>query len=332
MPRFVPPAIQEKLDDGVTTLCLLIRIDPVTPGYSSYGAAMLDRDVPYDDGEGLIQYSAVIGFQPTSIAYSSNLSVDNAEATGLMPEFDFPISEADINAGVYDFSEYVMYLVDYLDTDAGHVVLASGTIGRIRTIQDGLSFVEELRGLTDQLKQSITEKDSLSCRAIFGSQPIGSGAEVEQRFPCGFDATTLLEAGTVESVGLESNRTFTDSGLSFAAGDLEPGMMKWLTGANAGRSYEIETNDDGGVISLAHPTAFPIQAGDTFQCRPDCNKVARDTSKGCAASIRWGTEWPLHFRGEPDIPIGDAGANETPGATTSPGDGGSTTIPFEPAA
>lgn len=29
----------------------------------------------------------------------------------------------------------------------------------------------------------------------------------------------------------------------------------------------------------------------------------------------WGADWVLHFRGEPDIPIGDAGKMETPGAS-----------------
>lgn len=322
MPREVPPAIQEKLDDGITTMCYLCRFDPVTPGYSTYGAAMLNVPVDYDDGDGLLHYSEIIGFQPTTIATSNDLSVDNAEAQSLLPEFDFPISEADIAAGVYDFAKFTVYQVDYLDLEAGHVVVAHGTLGKISIREDGLSIVEEMRGLTDQLKQNITEKDSLACRAIFGSQALGSGAEVEQRFPCGVDATALLEAGTVESVGIENTRTFTDSGLSFAPGDLEPGMLKWLTGANAGRWYEVETNATGGVISLAHPCAFPIQAGDSFQVRPDCNKVARDTSKGCASAIRWGSQWPLHFRGEPDIPIGDAGANETPGAGASPGIGG----------
>lgn len=333
MPRTVPAVFQEKLDDGVTTLCLLCRFDPVTPGYDTYGAAMLDQPVDYDDGDGLLRYSEIIGFQPTTISMSGDLSVDNADSQGLMPEFDFPISEVDIAAGVYDFAKFTVYLVDYLDLIAGHVVIAHGTLGKISIRDDGLSFVEEMRGLPDQLKQNITEKDSLSCRAIYGSQPPGSAIPGPiQRFPCGKDATAELVSDSVAIVGLETNRTFTVSAPTFGDDELAPGILVWRSGANNGRTYEIESNTAAGVVNLAHPTAFPIQENDEFDYRPDCNKIARDTEKGCAAEHHWGVLWPLHFRGEPDIPIGDAGSNETPGAGSSPGGGGSTNIPFETAA
>lgn len=333
MPRYIPPVIQDKLDDGITTMCMLIRIDPVTPGYDSYGAALLDKPVRYDDGSGYLLYSDIIGFQPTTISTSSDLSVDNAQAEGLMPEFDFPISEADIAAGVYDYATFSCYLVDYDDLDAGHGVIAHGTLGQISIRDDGLSFVEEMRGLTDQLKQSVTEKDSLTCRAIYGSQSAGSpNPGPIQRFPCGKDATAELVSDSVASVGLETNRTFTVSTPTFGDDELDPGILVWRSGANNGRTYEIESNTAAGVVNLAHPTAFPIQESDEFDYRPDCNKIARDTEKGCAAEHHWGDLWPLHFRGEPDIPIGDAGANETPGASVSPGGGGATNIPFEPAA
>lgn len=331
MGRLVVPSMQDHLDGESTTTCRLLRIDPRQPNVAGYGVTSLDVDVWYDDGEGLRLYSAPVGMQPTLTQASSDLSVDNAESRSLLPEYDVPIREEDIRAGAYDRAQFLEYLVDYESLIPGsHVTLQAGTLGQITIDDHGLSYVNELRGFTAELKQSFCQKDSLSCRAIFGSQPESdsSGAPTE-RFPCGVDATALLVSGTVSSVGLENTVTFTVTPFSMAADDLNPGMVYWATGMNAGRAYEIDTNTAGGQITLAHDTAYPIQPGDQLSYRVDCNKQARDTVKGCKAAIRWGDLWIRHFRGEPDIPIGDAGAMETPGASSAPGSGGSTNQPFE---
>lgn len=314
-----------------TTECLVMWVTPVTPGFASYGVAMLDRAVQYDHGDGVHEYSPVMGMQPSTISQSADLSVNNAEATGLMPEFDVPIKEADIAAGVYDFAEFVLYLIDYEHPVTGSgLVVGAGTFGRVTVQDEGLSIVNELRGLTDQLKQSLCQKDSLSCRAVFGSGHIGSGAEVEELFPCLFDLSTITESGVVESVGLETNLTFThepDSSLGYTEDELLGGVVKWTSGANNGRSYEIEGNDDAGEITLAFPADFPIQVGDTFLVHPGCSKIARDATRGCK---HWFEElWPIRFRGEPDIPIGDAGSIETPGASSGPGEGGAVRQPYD---
>lgn len=329
MSRPIQSALATSLSSSDTTTCLLMWIAPVTPGYAGYGVAMLDRDVTYNHGTGDRNYSAIIGFQPTTLLQSADLSVNNADATGLMPEFDVPISEADIIAGVYDFAEFVVYLVDYENPVMGSgLVVGSGTLGRVTVTDIGLSIVNELRGLTDPLKQSLCQKDSLSCRATFGSGAIGSGAEVEEMFPCGFDLSTITETGTVSAVGTENTTTFTISGaFSFATDELANGMVKWTTGANAGRSYEIEGNTDAGVITLAFPAAYPIADTDELEYRPGCNKAARDDTRGCK---KWfGAQWGNHFRGEPDIPIGDEGSIGTPGASAGPGNGGSVHQDFE---
>lgn len=332
MGRAISIALQDHLDSGATTTCHLMRIDPVTPGFSSYGVTDLDRDVTYDDGVSEITYKASIGMQASTMETGAGLSVDNAETTHLMPEFDVPISEADIAAGVYDFARYTVYKVNYEDLSQGHVIVPNGygTLGRITIRDDGLSFVEELRGLSQELKQTICARDSLSCRATFGSQPIGTGGGVlEEREYCGIDAEALWVAGEVTAVGLESNRTFTDSSMSDADDYFALGMVRWLTGANAGRSIEVESSTATGDIDLTFPAGFPIQVGDEYERRQGCNKQARHATRGCL--YHWSTAWPMHFRGEPDIPIGDATANATPGATTSPGSGGQTNQPFDTA-
>lgn len=328
MPRYIPPSLAQHLRQRTTTTCYLLRIDPVTDGYPPYGVTSLDRDIPYDDGNGLIVYSAAVGTDSTALQGSSNLAVDNAESVSLLPVFDVPVSEADIRAGVYDFAEFSLYLIDY-ENPTEHIELRAGTLGRIRIDDYGMSSVNELRGISAELRQSVCEKDSLTCRATFGSQLEGSATPGPiERFPCGVDATALLVSGTVTSVGLENTLTFTVGSFTMDENELNPGMVFWTTGLNAGRSNEIDTNTSGGEITLAHETSWPIQIGDNLLYRVDCNKHARDEEKGCKSPIRWGDEWNLHFRGEPDIPIGDAGAMETPGASSGGGQGGFTFVPF----
>lgn len=314
--RTVPPALQEHLDSGCTTLTYLLRVAPVTPGFDPLGITLLDRDVEYDDGDGPVSYLAKIGMVPATLQMTSGMDVDNGEIQHLLPEFDLPISEKDIGAGVYDFAEYSLYLVNYADLDAGHVVLAHGQLGQMRT-EDGLSFWSEQTALSKRLKASIVQKDSITCRATFGSQYPGSPTgTVFERQPCGFDAESLFVGATVGGVGQESNRTFDAVGLP--AGEYVPGMMRWLTGRNAGTENEVE-EVDGTTISLTFETKFPIESGDTFDIRPDCTKW-KEGANGCKAFF--GADWVLHYRGEPYIPIADADAINTPGATVGKGLGG----------
>lgn len=317
--RTVPTLLQADLDSGETTTTFLMRIDPVTPGYDSVGITLLDHDVAYDDGNGSVNYVAAIGMIPSNLSTTSEMDVGNAEFQHLIPdaEFDLPITEEALGAGVYDFSWYTVYLINYEAPDHGHVVISYGQLGQMR-MQDGMTFWTEFTELTKLLMQSLVEKDSITCRATFGSQPFGTvDADIVERFPCGKTYTWV--SGTVTSIGVETTREFVATGL--IGGAYEPGMVKWVTGPNAGRQSEVEAFDPAtGTTDLAFETMFPMTSGDTFQIRTDCTKAV-EGSLGC--KDHWGIpEWKLHYRGEPFIPISDADQLNTPGATVSAGMGG----------
>jgi uncharacterized phage protein (TIGR02218 family) len=329
MTRTVPSALQTHLNTGSTTITQLLLIKPVTPGYSAIGITLLDRDVTYNDGAGSVAYLSKIGMVPAALVSSLDMTVDNTEVQSLIPEFDLPISEADIVAGVYDYAEATIYQVNYEDLSMGHVVLGYGTTGQMR-VENGLSFWTEFTALSKLLKQSIVEKDSITCRAVYGSQPIGTGGGVfEQRFPCGKDASAEFTGSkAVTSAGAEPNSSFTASALGAAANTYVPGILVWLTGKNAGRTYEVDSQTAGGAMTLTFETMFPILVGDTFKVRPDCTKWV-EGANGCKAhfSSVSATEWKLHYRGEPLIPIADGDAINTPGATVPASLGGGTTAP-----
>lgn len=318
--RTISPELQEHLDTGATTITVLIRIEPRDPKFAPFGITRLDRDVVYNDGAGSIEYSALIGMVPADLSSTSAMDVGNSQFAHLVPQFSVDVSEELIRAGVYDYAWYSVYVVNYEDLTMGHWIPPAGfgQLGQISIDNRGLSFKTELTDITKLLKQTVVEKDSITCRAIFGSQPIGTGGGVvEQRFPCGKDLTGLWTSFTVTSVGLETNRTFTASGLVLPANTAVPGMVKWTTGDNANRRYEVESQSGAGLVTLGFETQFPIQVGDTGQIRPDCTKWI-DGINGC--KFHFGEpEWKNHYRGEPFIPIADADAINTPGATVGTG-------------
>lgn len=330
MGRAIPIQLQEALDSGASTLTHILKITPVRPGFSAYGVSATNRDIVYDDGAGEITYSAAIGMVPSNLLATPNLSVDNGDFQHLVPEFDVPISEENIRAGVYDYAEFTLMLVDYENLAAGHVVVPNGfgNLGQLR-IKDGISYFNELFGLSKQLKQSVCARYSRTCTATFGSQPPGTpGATVTEEKYCGFDAESLWEPFEVTSVGDEPTVEFTDSALPFdsdgpVADIYHRGMVRWETGLNAGREYEVEGNTIGGTVSTMFAMGYPAQVGDTGLIRRGCNKIARDDARGCK---HWfGTDWRFHARAQPDIPLGDALANVAPGGNAGPGDFGGDT-------
>lgn len=304
MPREISPDFQSHLDSGATTTCVCVLITPVSVGYASLGVTTLDRDMFFSGSK----YHAAVGMDNSARTAATDMSVDNSEGVSLVPEFNIPIDEKDLIAGAYDYAKWVSYLVNYEDTTQ-FVELARGSLGQVKVV-NGLSFTFELLGMTKHLKQSFVEKDSLRCRATFGSQPFGSGSEVEQRFPCGFDASQLWRGGSVTEVGEENTISFK-TGLPESDGYYKPGMIKWITGSNAGRVYEVEEYRES-TVWLTFPTMFPVAEGDTFQIRPDCTKWKNDAN-GCKSWF--GGDWVLHYRGEPDIPVGDTGQVNAPGAS-----------------
>lgn len=322
MNRTVPVALQAHLDSGATTTCVLIKITPTIAAQvgsdpvPTLGVTSLDRDVPYDDGvasDGELIYHAAIGVDWSNSRATSDMAIDNAEASALVaaPEFDLPATEDDLNAGLYDFADWVAYLVNYEDLSMGHVELGRGTLGQVRVLDAGQRFTFETLGQTQPLKQSIVQRDSLRCRARFGSQPIGTvGAESVERFPCGFNTSALWVAGEVTAIGSEPQFTF-DTDLVAAANAYRPGLIRWLTGDNAGRQYEVESYDASAVVTTTFPMTFAAQVGDAFEIRPDCTHW-KEGDNSCRTFH--GDDWVLHYRGEPWIPVGEQDQINIPGA------------------
>ncbi len=307
-----------------TTLCDLLLVGPLADG-TYRGFAELDRDVIFSPAVsiGEVTFVARTGLQMSAVQSAADLSVDNAEAQTLAPVPGYELegfTQAEIDAGVLDKVRFLLLQVNYEDLTAGRCeIVAGGTIGEVRT-KFGQMTVLELRSLSQQLKQMIGGLDSLLCRARFGSQPIGTpGAKLVERFPCGFDAEATWVSGTITALGAEPDRQFTDSALAQAADYFAPGLVEILDGDNAGQQVEVEAFAAGGGVTLRFPTAALLEVGVAYRIRRQCSK--RWTGHNSCATF-WGAEKPLHFRGEPHIPVGDSGQLNSPGAALARGAGG----------
>lgn len=320
--KTIPAPLLTHKGQPSTTLTDLLLIGPL-PDASYRGFTLLDADVAYNGGSGLVTYKARTGMQMSALQSTADVGVDNAEAETLYPLAGFEaegFTQAQIDAGDLDKTPFVVYRVNYLDLTAGrHEIIAGGTIGEQRT-KFGQMTILELRSLSQQLKQTVGELDSLTCRARFGSQaaPDSHGSPVE-RFPCEYNLQAEWIAGSVTSVsGAEPDREFTDTALLQAADYFEPGLVEWLTGDNAGQEQEVEAFGTS-IIGLQFPAVAAISVGDTFRIRRDCTKRWTDAN---SCNTFWGVNKPLHFRGEPHTPVGETGTLNSPGAGISGNIGG----------
>lgn len=314
MSHTIPVAFQAHLDERATTTCRLLRIAPV--GEAAFGYSSTNAAVAYNDGDGLLTYGVMSGFDVSTVVASGDTSVDNAEARVLALSGG-PVTEAKINAGVYDGAEFSLYEVNYNDLTTGrHKVVMHGYVGRARSLR-GTAFTLELRSLIDLLRQEPWEKYQRRCRVRqFGSQP------GDERFPCMFAIGPEWVTGVaVTSLGTEANRTFTASSLAQAADYFAPGMLEWTTGPNTGLSFEVESFASGGVITLSFPTPYLPTVADQFRIRRECSREWSGHNSCQTFANR------ANFRGEPKMRPADAAGTQIPGANVSPGSGGATFVP-----
>lgn len=277
---------------STTSTCRLMKI--TAKDGAVFGYTDLDVDVTYNDGNGDLVYEASRGFMPSAIQIDGGLTVQNADLTGIIATLDTGIDKDTIRSGRLDGAFVRIYQVNYADLSQGHEWLGYGNLGEV-TYQDG-QYVAEFRSRSQILKQiNVCQAYSLTCRAQYGDIRCGKPLEWVE--------------GVVTAQAEEYTLSFVDSELAQPDGYFVPGIVEFLTGENAGRSMEV-TAFSGGIVSLILPVYYPIAVGDAYRIRIDCNKHP-DTS-GCKDSRRWADEWWAHFRGEPNIPVGDA--VQTPGA------------------
>lgn len=276
--RKIPPALQAKLDSGVTTLAhcwKLTRRDGVVMGFTDHDGDLAVNGVTYLAGTGFTSSEATSRF---------DLSVDGAEIAGALS--DDALSEHDLAAGLYDAARVDTYLVDWSNTSL-YVLTARGTLGEVK--REGQAFSTELRGLADVLSQQSGRLYTARCGADLGDAR------------CKIDLTRSDLRGTGAVTAIESTSTIVASGLDvFAEGFFTGGKLTWTNGANDAIAIEIkEHRVVSGQARLSLWQAMPeaISIGDTFTITAGCDKqffTCRDRFNNV-----------VNYRGFPQIPGND---------------------------
>jgi uncharacterized phage protein (TIGR02218 family) len=295
VPRTVDPDLQALLDTRRHALSWALRIQPHRDPGNAFGLCGTNVDQTFDDGQGAITYVAAYGFEPSALAATSGQGVDNAEARAIFGVPDianaFGITVQMVDSGYLDAAKWHLYIFD-TESDDKRVLAGYGLLGEVR-YENRRLVIPELQSLSQVARQkAVCEPGSKTCRAEYGDASTGC------------PAVFVWSNASVSSVSSEADRVF-----STAATVPVPGMIEWLTGANAGRSSKVESYA-AGVVGLRHPTPYPITNTDTYRHRDHCDKQWA-TCKALLGSLA-----VTHFRGEPyrQESIGDA--LQTPGATT----------------
>ncbi|MCW5682991.1 MAG: DUF2163 domain-containing protein [Pseudolabrys sp.] len=274
----IPPALQARLDSGVTTLCRcwrIVRNDGAVQGFTDH-----DEDIVVDG----VTCRAGTGFVASEAKSALGLAVGGLEVSGALS--DASLNEADLAAGRYDAAAVEQWLVDWSAPEL-KVLLMRGVLGEVR--RDGAAFTAEVRGLADRLAQESGRLYTAACTADLG----------DARCAVDLDDPAFRGEGSVSATASVSS--FRATGLdAFADGWFTGGRLLFTTGANAGQAIEIKSHRlIGGIVTLDLWQTMPeaIMSGDGFAATAGCDKrFATCTAKFANA---------MNFRGFPHIPGND---------------------------
>lgn len=269
--RTISNELQTHLEQENTTICTLWKLtltDNTVMGFTDHTV-----DITYDG----VSYESEAGYMPSAISYTIDTDVSNLDITGLL-DSGF-ITQLDLELGKYDYAEVVVYLINYMDTSMGDILLKRGWLGEIEIHNE--KYTVELLSLMEALHSSeLCNIYSPNCRAILGDSK------------CGVNLTSFTTSGIVNVVN--SSIEFTTN-LTAINDYYNNGLITWTTGDNDGSTMEVKDfTQTSGIVTIFLPMPYTIVAGDTFTIYPGCDKSL--TTCGSVFNN------VINFRGEPFLP------------------------------
>lgn len=217
------------------TLALCIkakRTDGTLYGWTEHDQSL---SINLADGDGAITYSPAEGFERTAIRTSAGLTVDETEAASFFVTAG--ITKDDLRAGLWDYADVWMFLVNWEDVSQGVVKLRRGKLGKVAAKDD--AFTAEIRSLFELYNQEIVRLFNLACSVDLGSslsmQGGGCGVPLPPSVWTANTAYTIRQDGDAASGSVIRPTVFNDrqyrciaiSGSPNASGASEP---VWPTG------------------------------------------------------------------------------------------------------
>jgi uncharacterized phage protein (TIGR02218 family) len=257
-----------------TTLCALWDVERVNGTHLRF----TDTDKPVTfDGE---TYRADVSFNASAILTSASFA--NAQTVTIETVLsDDAITEEDVRAQRYKGATGTVTIVDWAHPEYGGLIIFKGTFGQVKLTDKDRLIIELTPGSVGGKGYVGIDRYQMTCRALLGDAK------------CTVDLDALKVAFTVDSV--TSPKVFVASELTQADEHWKIGVVKWLTGDNAGSSSPVYTSDQSSTnITLGEPPTFAIAPGDTGEVFPGCDRQL-STCNGTFNNV-------LNFRGEPYVP------------------------------
>lgn len=272
--RSASASLLNHLAGEVTTLCRLWKVTRTDSVVYYFTDSV--RDIVYNGHT----YKANPSF--TSSAVLTSKTFANAQSMTMTVVMDAAgISETDLRLRKFDSADSELVIIDYEHPEYGALGIFSGKFGRIK-ISEKLRAEIEVRPNSSSLNGRLigADKYSQTCRASLGDSK------------CTIDLSTRKAAFTVASA---SGGSIVAAAFTQASGAWTLGFIKWLTGANAGTTQIVQSNDQASTsVFLASTPPLTVSPGDTGEIYPGCDKLIK-TCRDKFNNV-------LNFRGEPTVP------------------------------
>ena len=167
------------------------------------------------------------------------------------------------------------------------VLMRAGSLGEVS--RSGTVFRAEVRGLAHYLQQPNGRLFQYQCDADLGDAR------------CGVDLASDAYRGIGNVLEVLSPRGLRiEGGATFADGWCSRGLLRFVSGDNAGQAFEIRTHrlrDDAADIELWQEPARLVAVGDEVELTAGCDKQLA-TCRDKFANV-------TNFRGFPHMPGND---------------------------
>ncbi|WP_306118126.1 MULTISPECIES: DUF2163 domain-containing protein [unclassified Roseitalea] len=274
------PDLDAHLQSDATTVCLVwivTRADGVKLGFTDH-----DRTLEVDG----VACAPATGFTAGAAEASLGLSGDMSDVAGVLSSA--AVTEADIEAGVYDGAQVALYLVNWQHVHSASLVRRYH-IGEIT--RQGESFRVELRSLAAALDQPKGRYYTRHCDAELGDARCGVNLSVPQFSDTGAVAA-MIDPHTIELTGLTA----------FETRWYDFGTLRFDGGPRQGDTAVIATArrpDGTGAVRLVmqKPVGDAPVPGDPVTVFAGCDKAFR------TCRLKFANE--ANFRGFPHMPGDD---------------------------
>jgi hypothetical protein len=157
--RDIPEGLAARIESGAATLChawVLRRTDGVETGFTDH-----DRDLIVDG----VVCRAASGWTAGAANSAVGLSAGSTAIAGALD--DAAITDEDVEAGLYDGADVVLWRVDWARPDL-RVGLWTARMARFR--REGAGFVADLEGPLAKLERVVGRTYGRMCDAVLGDE------------------------------------------------------------------------------------------------------------------------------------------------------------------